>query len=379
MRGVDVMQAPLFTTVQLESFVPADHPIRALRELFNTALKRISHLFDDIYAEGGRESIAPERLLRAQLLQVLYSIRSERQLTEQAHYNLLFRWFIGIGIDDAVWNHSTFSKNRDRLLEHAVVPALFAEVVALAGKKGLLSTEHFSVDGTLIQAWASHKSFRPKDEDPKGAGTGGSGSGKRASERPPGGLPSGRNQERDFHGEQRKNDTHHSVTDPDARLYRKSAGSGAILCYQGHTVMENRHGLIVRARVSRTSGTAERETALALLKTLPGKQRKTVGADKGYDVRSFIQGCREQGITAHVAAKDKGSAIDGRTTRHAGYAVSQRKRKRVEEPFGWNKLIGQLRQVKQRGVAKVDAMFQFGMMGWNLVRMRNILAMSAPW
>jgi len=357
MRGVDLMQESLFTTVHLESFVPANHPIRAVRELFNTALTRISCLFDDIYADGGRESIPPERLLRAQLLQVLYSIRSERQLVEQTHYNLLFRWFVGLSIDDAVWDHSTFSKNRDRLLEHAVVPELFAEVVRLAEQRDLLSKEHFSVDGTLIQAWASHKSFRPKDDGPGGVG---------------------RNQERDFHGEQRKNDTHASVTDPDARLYRKSNNTAAILCYQGHTVMENRHGLIVRAQVSHANGTAERETALTLLESLPGKRRKTVGADKGYDVQSFVDGCRELNITAHVAAKDKGSAIDQRTQRHAGYEVSQRKRKRVEEPFGWNKLIGHLRQVKQRGIEKVDGIFQFGMLAWNLVRMRNILAGSTP-
>lgn len=357
MRGADVMQESLFTTVHLESFVPADHPIRAVRELFNAALERISHLFNAAYADGGRESIAPERLLRAQLLQVLYSIRSERQLVEQTHYNLLFRWFVGLSIDDAVWNHSTFSKNRDRLLEHDVVPALFAEVVRLAEQRGLLSKDHFSVDGTLIQAWASHKSFRPKDE---------------------GGGGIGRNQEHDFHGEQRKNDTHASTTDPDARLYRKSANTAAILCYQGHTVVENRHGLVVRAQVSHASGTAERDTALDLLQSLPGKRRKTVGADKGYDVKSFVAGCRERGITTHVAAKDKGSAIDQRTRRHVGYGISQRKRKRVEEPFGWSKLIGQIRQVKQRGKARVNALFQVTMMGWNLVRMRNILATCSP-
>ena len=357
MRGADVMQESLFTTVHLESFVPTDHPIRPLRELFDTALRRISPLLDAAYAEGGRESIAPERLLRAQLLQVLYSIRSERQLVEQTHYNLLFRWFVGLSIDDTVWNHSTFSKNRDRLLEHAVVPELFAEVVRLAEQRGLLSKDHFSVDGTLIQAWASHKSFRPKDDGPGGIG---------------------RNQEHDFHGEQRKNDTHASTTDPDARLYRKSGNTAAVLCYQGHTVVENRHGLVVRAAVSHASGTAERDTALELLQSLPGNHRKTVGADKGYDVKSFVAGCREWGITAHVAAKNKGSAIDQRTRRHVGYGISQRKRKRVEEPFGWGKVIGQIRQVKQRGKARVNALFQVTMMGWNLVRMRNILAMSPP-
>jgi Transposase and inactivated derivatives len=356
MRGADVMQESLFTTVHVESFVPADHPIRAVREMFDTALKRISSLLDAAYAEGGRESIAPERLLRAQLLQVLYSIRSERQLVEQTHYNLLFRWFVGLSIDDTVWNHSTFSKNRDRLLEHAVVPELFAEVARLAEQRGLLSN-HFSVDGTLIPAWASHKSYRPKGDGPGGIG---------------------RNHERDFHGEQRKNDTHASTTDPDARLYRKSANTAAVLCYQGHTVVENRHGLVVRAAVSHASGTAERDTALALLQSLPGKRRKTVGADKGYDVKSFVAGCREHGITAHVAAKGKGSAIDQRTQRHAGYGISQRKRKRVEEPFGWVKLIGPIRQVKQRGKARVNALFQTAMMGWNLIRMRNLLATSRP-
>lgn len=357
MRGADVTQESLFTTVHLESFIPADHPLRALRELFNIALKRISPLLDCAYAEGGRESIAPERLLRAQLLQVLYSIRSERQLVEQTNYNLLFRWFIGLSIDDAVWNHSTFSKNRDRLLEHEAIPALFAEVLGMAERRGLLSKEHFSVDGTLIQAWASHKSFRPKDEGPSDRSGG-----------------TGRNVEHDFHGQTRKNDTHASTTDSDARLYKKSANTGAVLCYQGHTVVDNRHGLVIRAEVSHATGTAERDTALKLLASLPGARRKTVGADKGYDVKSFIEGCRALHITPHVAAKDKGSATDQRTQRHAGYAVSQRKRKRVEEPFGWGKLIGQIRQVKQRGKAQVNTIFQTTMMGWNLVRMRNILA-----
>jgi len=356
MRGADISQNALFVTVTVEDFVPADHPLRALRDLINAALKDLDALLGSIYADGGRESIPPERLVRALLLQVLYTIRSERQLMEQVRYNMLYRWFVGLTMDDAVWDHSTFSKNRDRLLAHDVVGALFQTVVEMARARDLLSDEHFSVDGTLIQAWASQKSFRPKDEGPGGTG---------------------RNQERDFHGEERKNDTHHSVTDPDARLYRKSAGTGAILCYQGHSVMENRHGLIVKAKVSHAGGTAERDTALELLKALPGKRRKTVGGDKGYDVESFVQGCRDARITAHVAAKKKGSAIDQRTLRHAGYAVSQRIRKRIEEVFGWNKSVGSLRQVKQRGLARVDALFQFGMMSWNLVRMRNILAMNA--
>ena len=356
MRGADITQNALFVTVTVEDFVPLDHPLRALRELINEALKDLDGLFGSIYADAGRESIPPERLVRALLLQVLYTIRSERQLMEQVRYNLLYRWFVGLTIDEATWSHSTFSKNRDRLLAHDVVGELFETVVEMARTRGLLSDEHFSVDGTLIQAWASQKSFRPKDEGPGG---------------------SGRNDERNFHGEERKNDTHHSVTDPDARLYRKSQGTGAILCYQGHSVMENRHGLVVKAKVSHASGTAERDTALELLKALPGKRRKTAGGDKGYDVASFVQGCREARITAHVAAKKKGSAIDQRTQRHAGYDVSQRIRKRIEEVFGWNKSIGTLRQVKQRGLARVDALFQFGMLSWNLMRMRNILALNA--
>ncbi|OGI45648.1 MAG: transposase [Candidatus Muproteobacteria bacterium RBG_16_65_34] len=356
MRGADISQNALFVTATVENFVPLDHPLRALRNLIDEALKDLDGLFESIYAEAGRKSIPPERLVRALLLQVLYTIRSERQLVEQVRYNMLYRWFVGLTMDEAVWSHSTFSKNRDRLLAHDVVGELFETVVEMARTRGLLSEEHFSVDGTLIQAWASQKSFRPKDEGPGGTG---------------------RNEERDFRGEERKNDTHHSVTDPDARLYRKSQGTGAILCYQGHSVMENRHGLIAQAKVSHASGTAERDTALALLRALPGKRRKTVGGDKGYDVESFVRGCRDERITVHVAAKKKGSAIDRRTQRHAGYAVSQKIRKRIEEAFGWNKSIGTLRQVKQRGLARVDALFQFGMLSWNLVRMRNILALNA--
>jgi transposase len=357
MRGADVMQEPMFLTVQLEQFVPGDHPLRALRPLIDEALKGLNGLFEGMYADGGRDSIPPERLLRAQLLQVLYSIRSERQLCEQLQYNLLFRWFVGLPMDQRAWDHSTFSKNRDRLLEQEVIPALFGEVVAAARSRGLLSEEHFSVDGTLIQAWASHKSFRPKDEPPRGGG--------------------GPNKAVDFHGESRTNDTHASVTDPDARLLRKSKGHEARLCYQGHTVMENRHGLIVAAEISHGRGPkAEWDTGLELLKRLPGRRRKTVGADKGYDTAAFVQGCRQHRITAHVASKVKGSAVDGRTLRHAGYLASQRKRKRIEEPFGWIKLIGNLRQVKQRGLPRVNALFQFGMLAWNLVRMRNILALN---
>lgn len=362
MRGVDVMQEAMFTTVHLERYVPADHPLRPMRQLFNEALRKLNGLFESIYADGGRESIAPEKLLRAQLLQVLYSIRSERQLVEQLNYNLLFRWFVGLAIDDAVWNHSTFSKNRDRLLEHDVIPELFAEVVKLAGQRYLLSTEHFSVDGTLIQAWASQKSFVRKD----------------GSDEPPAG--GGRNAERDFHGQSRGNDTHASRTDPDSRNAKKSSGGEAKLGFLGHSVMENRHGLIVRAQVSEATGTAERDTALALLADLPGRRRKTVGADKLYDTADFIQQCRALNITPHIACNDKrrgGSQLDERTTRHEGYQVSQRLRKRIEETFGWGKTIGLIRQVKVRGLDKVNLIYQFTCMSWNLVRMRNLMAASA--
>ena len=361
MRGADVTQENLFSTVHLDSFVPTDHPMRPIRILFNEAMKRISGLIDGAYSEFGRESIPPERLLRAQLLQVLYTIRSERQLVEQINYKLLFRWFVGLSIDDPVWNHSTFSKNRDRLLEHDLIPALFEEVVELARQQDLLSEDHFSVDGTLIHAWASQKSFRLKDEqdnDPE---------------------DKGRNAERDFQGEKRLNDTHESRTDKEARNYKKSKGSEAKMAYLGHTVMENRHGLIVKADASLAHGRAERETALEQLKRLPGKHRKTVGADKNYDTKEFVENCRDNNITPHVARNDKrrgGSAIDGRTSRHDGYQTSQKIRKRIEEGFGWGKTIGLIRQVKVRGLARVNAVFNMTFIGWNLVRMRNLTAQS---
>jgi transposase len=363
MRGSDVMQEALFTTVHLERYVPADHPLRAMRRLFDEALHKLNGLFESIYADIGRESIAPEKLLRAQLLQVLYSIRSERQLVEQLHYNLLYRWFVGLAIDDVVWNHSTFSKNRDRLLEHEVIAQLFAEVVKLAGERALLSTDHFSVDGTLIQAWASQKSFVRKDgsdDEPRGGG--------------------GRNAERDFHGQRRSNETHESRTDPDCRNAKKSGGSEAKLAYLGHSVMENRHGLIVRAVASKAHGTAERDTALELLADLPGRRRKTVGADKLYDTEDFIRECRALNITPHVACNDKrprGSQLDDRTTGHGGYEVSQRVRKRIEETFGWGKSIGLIRQEKVRGLDKVNMIYQFTCMSWNLVRIRNLLGANA--
>lgn len=358
MRGIDVVQESLFTTVHLESFVPAEHPLRSIKLLVDEALERLNWLFDSIYSEVGRESIPPERLIRAQLLQVLYSIRSERQLVEQVHYNLLYRWFIGLTIDDVVWDHSTFSANRDRLIENNVVCELFEEVVNLARENDLLSEEHFSVDGTLIQAWASQKSYRPKTDDDGDDDN-----------------DVGRNKEANFHGEKRSNKTHASTTDNEAMLAKKGPGKEAKLSYMGHTVMENRNGMIVQAEASQATGVAEREIAVKLLSQLPGKQNKTVGADKNYDTKNFVSVCREMKITPHVARNDKrpgGSAIDGRTSSKESYQVSQKKRKRVEEPFGWGKTIGLIRQIKVRGLTNANGVFKLTMVGWNLVRMCNL-------
>ena len=357
MRGIDEMQEPLFTTIKLEDFVPPDHPLRPVRLLVNHALKRLSGLFGVIYADRDRASIAPEKLLRALLLQVFYSVRSERMLMEQMRYNLLFRWFVGLAIEDAVWDPSVFSKNRDRLLAHEVVETFFTEVMSMADKQGLLSREHFSVDGTLIQAWASHKSFRPKDgpHDPVGGG---------------------RNPEADWKGQRRSNDTHESSTDPDARLFKKSGGSPAILCYHGHVLMENRSGLVVGAVVSYADGFSERASALRLLDCVPGRHAKTVGADKAYDTRDFVRDCRVRHLTPHVARCDDrwgGSAIDARTSRHAGYKISQIKRKRIEEHFGWGKTVGRIRQTLYRGIKRVDQHFKLTMLASNLTRMARIM------
>jgi len=355
------MQEGLFTLAKLDDFVPADHPLRAIRVLVNEALGGLNDLFNSIYTDSGRASIAPEKLLRAMLIQVFFSVRSERQLMEQIRYNLLFRWFIGLAIDDGVWDHSVFSKNRDRLLEHAVVERFFTEVMRLAEQRKLLSKEHFSVDGTLIQAWASHKSFVPKDGGGPDAGSSGAG---------------GRNQEKDWKGKPRSNETHASTTDPDARLFRKSKSQAAILAYQGHVLMENRSGLVVGAVVTHADGFGERVAALAMLDTVPGRGRKTVGGDKGYDTRDFIAACRKRGVTPHVASNvthQGGSAIDGRTTRHAGYAASQIVRKRIEEHFGWGKTVGRIRQTVYRGIKRVDQHFKLTMTASNIVRMARIL------
>lgn len=360
MRGSDGMQEALFTVAKLEDFVPSDHPLRPIRLLVNEALGRLNGLFNTIYADSGRASIAPEKLLRAMLIQVFFSVRSERQLMEQVRYNLLYRWFIGLAIDDEVWDHSTFSKNRDRLIEHAVVDSFFTEVMTLADKRALLSKDHFSVDGTLIQAWASHKSFVPKDGSRDDANGGGG----------------GRNVQADWKGKPRSNDTHASTTDPDARLFRKSHNTAAVMAFQGHVLMENRSGLVVGAVVTHADGRGERAAALAMLDTLPGAHPKTLAADKAYDTRDFIDACRRRRVTPHVASNDTrngGSAIDGRTTRHAGYAISQTIRKRIEEHFGWGKTIGRIRQTVYRGLERVDQHFKLTMTASNIVRMTRIL------
>lgn len=358
MRGTDRQTGKLFSYASPESLVPRDHPLRAIRLLVNAALDRLSPAFQAIYADGGRPSIAPEKLLRALLLQVFFSIRSEPMLIEQLQYNLLFRWFVGLSMDDAIWDVSTFSKNRQRFLDGAISQKFFAAVVDRARISSLLSDDHFTVDGTLIEAWASHKSFKPKadrdDDDPGG----------------------GRNNAVDFRGTQRKNDTHVSTTDPDARLYRKSSSTGAVLGYLGHALMENRNGLIVGVTTTHASGTAERDAAIAMLSDLPGNRRITVGADKGYDTADFVQRVRALNITPHVAQNDRRrrSAIDDRTTRHRGYEISQRRRKLIEESFGWSKTVGQLRKVHLRGLDLVADVVRWTAAAYNLVRIRNIMA-----
>ncbi len=357
MRGEHREDGGLFSYVSLETRVPKGHPVRKVRKLVDTALANLDELFDEIYAREGRPSIPPERLIRASLLQVLYSIRSERQLMEQLDYNLLFRWFVGLGVDEPVWNPSTFSKNRDRLAQADVGRRLFEQIVALAKSHGLTSDEHFSVDGTLIAAWASQKSVRRKDGD---------------DDDNPDGV--GRNAGRNFHGEKRSNETHGSRTDPEALLASKSNGIAARPSYAGHTLMENRNGLIVDAELTQATGTAERDTAAAMAKEL--RAGATLGADKAYDTRGFVEDLRTLGITPHVSQninRPGGSAIDGRTTRHPGYEISQRIRKRIEEPFGWIKQIGGFRQTKQRGTKRVRQEFLKAMTAYNLIRLKNLL------
>jgi len=362
MRGEDQRSEGIFSYVRLEQRVPADHPLRPIRELTDAALKGLSRDFSRLYSRDGRPSIPPERLLRALLLQAFYTVRSERQLMEQLDYNLLFRWFVGLSMDDQVWDATVFCKNRDRLLNGDIAAKFFAGVLNLPQVKGLLSSEHFSVDGTLIEAWASMKSFVPKDgEDPPADN--GEGEGR------------GRNAERDFHGKKRKNDTHSSTTDPDARLFRKGAGKEAKLCHMGHLMTENRNGLIVDARLTEANGTAERETALDMIEDNAGPG-STVGGDKNYDTAGFVAGCRARGCTPHVSQNNtnRRSAIDARTTRHPGYRISTIKRKQIEEPFGWVKTVGGLRKTRHCGRALVEWFFVLTTTAYNLIRIPKILA-----
>jgi transposase len=360
MRGYDAQQEGLFSYVSAESRIPKRHPLRSVRTMVDAALSQMSAQFESAYSQVGRPSIPPEKLIRALLLQIFYSIRSERLLCEQLDYNLLFRWFVGLSIDDRVWDHSTFSKNRDRFMAASIGQTFFEQIVAQAQAAGLTSDEHFSVDGTLIEAWASLKSFRPRDgaDDPPSGGS--------------------RNADRDFKGEQRKNETHASTTDPEAKLFRKGLGKEAKLCFMGHLLTENRNGLVVQTSLSQASGTAEREAALAMLEGVPGNHRITLGADKNYDVHSFVAEARALRVTAHVAQNvtNRRSAIDRRTTRHVGYEISQRVRKRIEEAFGWAKYVGPLRKTKFRGLARVNFQSLLTFSGYNLIRMRNLLAES---
>ena len=361
MRGDDVQQEAMFSYLSPEARVPLDHPLRPIREMVNQALAELSGQFQTMYSREGRPSIAPEKLLRALLLQVLYTIRSARLLMEQLDYNLLFRWFVGLSMDDKVWDHSVFSKNQERFLRSDLAAAFFGRIKEQAAQAGLLSDEHFTVDGTLIEAWASMKSFRPKDTPPPEAG-------------------SGRNPEVDFHGERRLNQTHASTTDPEARLFRKGKGKEAKLCFMGHVLMENRYGLIITPSLTEATGTAERDTAERKVGELPGRHRITVGGDKAYDTREFVQSLRTLNAVPHVAQNCKGrkSAIDGRTTRHPGYAISQRLRKRVEEILGWMKTVGNLRKTRHRGTERVAWVFTLTAAAYNLVRIRNLMAEVSP-
>jgi transposase len=359
MRGGDERTGELFSYVDLEKRVRSDHPLRAIRAIVNEALSALGRDFATLYAPIGRPSIPPEKLLRAMLLQAFYSIRSERQLMERLEYDLLFRWFVGLGVDDAAWDHSTFSKNRDRLLEGDIAAKLLCAVLAQPRVKRLLSSEHFSVDGTLIEAWASMKSFKPKD----GCGE------------PP--ASGGRNAEADFHGQKRSNETHASTTDPDARLYRKGPGKEAKLCFIGHGLMENRSGLLVDACLSEADGHAERVAALHMIEPRADRPRPiTLGGDKNFDTADFVNELRSMNVTPHVAQNTSGrrSAIDRRTTRHDGYGVSQRMRKRIEEAFGWIKTVAGQGKTKFRGVDRVGWAFTFAAAAYNLVRLPKLLA-----
>ncbi len=360
MRGCDRRSGELFSYVNLEERVRANHPLRAIRMVVDEALEALSGDFAELYSRTGRPSIAPEMLLRAMLCQAFYSIRSERQLMERLEFDLLFRWFVGLGVDDPAWDHSVFSKNRDRLLDGEIAARFLDAVLAQPKVKKLLSADHFSVDGTLIEAWASMKSFKPKDGD-----------------EPPDDGGGGRNKEVDFKGDKRTNETHASTTDPEARLFRKGAGKEAKLCFIGHSLMENRSGLVVDTRVTLVSGHAERLAALDMIEPYADRPTAiTLGGDKNFDTADFVAELREINVTPHVAQK-KHSAIDGRTTRHPGYAVSQRIRKRIEEGFGWMKTIGGLAKTRFVGRAKTAFAFAFSATAYNLIRIPKLIAAEA--
>lgn len=357
MRGEKETRQSIFYYISPETFVPKEHPLRPIKEMVDVALKDLSPKFDEIYSHTGRPSIPPEMLLKALLLQAFFSIRSERQLVEQIGFNLLYRWFLDMDLDQKPWVATVFTKNKERLLKSEISTHFLAAVVEQAKKKNLLSDDHFTVDGTLIEAWASIKSFRPKDDPPEG--------------------PVGRNDEVDFRGKKLSNKTHESVTDPDSKLYRKGNQVGADLYHMGQVLMENRNGLVVAAMATQASGTAEREAAEAMIKPVTRKSRRiTLGADKGYDAEAFVETLRENNVTPHIAQNDtnRRSAIDGRTTRHEGYAVSQRIRKRVEEIFGWMKMVAGMRSPKYRGTEWVGWHFTLAGAAFNLIRMRNLLA-----
>jgi transposase len=360
MRGNDKQNGWMFSYISPEDRVPADHPLRIIRRVTDRALERLSTQFDTLYINFGRPSVPPEKLLRALLLQALYSVRSERLLMEQLEYNILFRWFVGLGMDDPVWDPTTFTKNRDRLVRGDIAAAFFDAVLLHADSQRLLSDDHFTVDGTLLEAWASQKSFRPRDEDPPSS-------------------PGGGNPAVDFHRQRRTNATHQSTTDPDARLYKKARGREARLGYLGHVMMEHRSGLIVKTAVTAATGHAERDAALVMVETLPGRRRVTLAGDKGYDTRDFVAELRRMTVTPHVAQHTTGrrSAIDQRTTRHPGYAVSQRKRKLVEQGFGWMKTVGGLRKLRHRGGPLVAWIFTFAAAAYNIVRLRQLLTATA--
>lgn len=388
MRGVDETSGSLFSYVDLEERIPARHPLRKIRQVVNDALARLDADIEALYIDFGRPSIPPERLIRASLLQILFSVRSERQLMEQMDYNLMFRWFVGLGIDDPVWVPTVFTKNRDRLLSTEMSRKVMAAILAHREVAPLLSDDHFSVDGTLIKAWASMKSFQPKDEatPPDDEGPGDPPAPDTNPETAPSETPAEtdpmprnssrhRNADVDFRGEKRSNATHASTTDPDARLYKKSLGTGAVLCFMGHALMENRHGFVVQGDLTQADGSAERRAALDMVhRHSPGSTRRlTLGADKGYDAAGFVADLRQACVTPHVAQKSRYSAIDRRTTRHEGYALSQKHRKKIEEPFGWAKTVGGMAQTMYRGVDRVRSRFILTMAANNLARLPRLL------